>query len=87
MKNLFLKSLTQKEAILGYSGGVSYWITDHFDLVAGMILSTIMIVSSIFLQYYKIKSIQQEEKRRQEEHEMKMQQTIELHDRNMKGGQ
>jgi hypothetical protein len=85
MKNLFAKSLTQKEAILGYSGGVSYWITDHFDIVAGMILSTIMIVSSIFLQYYKIKAIQNEERRRQEEHDMRMQQNIELHNRDLQG--
>jgi hypothetical protein len=85
MNNLFLKSLTQKEAILGYSGGVSYWITDHFDIVAGMILSTVMIVSSIFLQYHKIKAIQNEERRRQEEHELKIKQGTELHNRQMNG--
>ena len=86
MKGLFLKSLYQREAMLGYGGGISYWITEHFELLAGMVLSIVMVVSSVFLQYFKIRSIQNEERRKQEEHEMRMQQQTELHNRQMDQG-
>ena len=80
---LILKSYLAKETILGYSASTSFFIMEHYEAIAGMVLSAVMIIASIILQWHKIKSLRNEEKRKQEKHEQDMQQDKELHAKNI----
>ena len=80
---LILKSYLAKETILGYSASTSFFIMEHYEAIGGMILSAVMILASIILQWQKIRSIRNEEKRKQEKHEQEMEQDKELHAKNI----
>ncbi len=58
--------------ILGYTGTIGLWITDHFQAVAGMILSASFVIASIALHALKIRREINQEKRDQEIHELRM---------------
>lgn len=68
IKNYF----TEKATILGYSGSAGYWITEHFETVAGIVVSLAMIGASIVLHGIKIRTALNREKREQELHDLKI---------------
>ncbi|MCB0653237.1 MAG: hypothetical protein KDC85_18330 [Saprospiraceae bacterium] len=68
LKNYFAERAT----LLGYSGSATYWIMEHFETAAGIVLSVAMIVASIVLHGIKIRTALNREKREQEIHELKI---------------
>jgi heme exporter protein D len=83
MERLF-QIIQQKEAALGYSGSVVFFFMEHYEVVSGMLISLVMILSSIILQWKKIQSIENEERRREERHQQQIKQDQEIHERNIK---
>lgn len=71
-KSMFKQYLTEKFTLLGYSGSIFYWIFEHYEAVAGIVLSVAMVISSIILHYIKIKGALKKQKREEELHELKM---------------
>lgn len=81
--NKMLDILSTRESALGYSGSLFYFITEHYELISGMLLSLVMVISSIALQLYKVQSIKNAERRKEERHQQEMQQDQEFHHKNM----
>ncbi len=79
----YIKSYLTKETVLGYSGSVAYFLMEHFEKVSGMILALIMIIYSIILQQKKMRSLENEEKRREEVHQQELNHKEELHQRRL----
>ena len=84
MKVPYLKLYMNWENALGYSSSLSFFIMNHYEAIAGMILSMVMVISSIAVHWYKIQAIQNEEQRKQERHDQEMKQDQEVHEHNMK---
>ena len=78
-----LEILSTKESALGYSGSLIYFITEHYELISGMLISLVMVISSIALQMFKVQSIKNADRRKEERHQQEMQQDQEFHNKNM----
>ena len=69
--------------LLGYGGSAGFFWMEHHEKYGGMILTAFMILSSIILQWEKVKSIRNEERRREERHRQELLQDQEKHLRNL----
>lgn len=57
---------------LGYAGSAGFFISEHFEIYGGMVLTAITIATSIIMQWQKISSIRNDERRKEERHRMEM---------------
>lgn len=84
MKPLLVKYFESPSVALGWSSAGGFFVSEHFELYAGMAATAVMLLSSIILQWYKIMSIRNEERRREEHHLQEMKQEQEIHELNIK---
>ena len=64
------KELLQWQNVLGFSGAGSYWVFDSLDLVVGIMLSTVTVIFSVLVNYTKWRSVQNDERRKEELHQI-----------------
>lgn len=72
MKQMIKEYFAERLNILGYTGTIGLWVTEHFEAAAGMILSATFVIASIALHTLKIRREINQEKRDQEIHELRM---------------
>jgi len=65
---------SNKSVLLGWTGGASFFSSASLESQLGVVVSAIMIISSIAMQYYKIQAIKNEERRKEELHEIAIEQ-------------
>lgn len=64
--------LHEKFTVLGFSSALSYWITQHYETAAGMVLSAALVITTIIIHSIKIKAARREEERKEEIHQIKI---------------
>ena len=84
MNTPYLKLYMNWQNALGYVSSLSYFVMNHFETITGVILSLVMIISSLVVQWYKIKSLKNDERRREEKHQQDMMQEDQVHQLNLK---
>ena len=72
--NILRDYFSNKSVILGWSGGASFFSSASLESQLGMLASAIMIVSSIAMQYYKIRAMKNEDRRQEELHQIAIEQ-------------
>ncbi|MEO0338114.1 MAG: hypothetical protein AAF242_02765, partial [Bacteroidota bacterium] len=82
----YIKSYLTRETVLGYSSSVAYFLMEYFEKISGMVLALIMIIYSIILQQKKMRSLENEEKRKQEMHQQELSHKEQLHQRKLNDG-
>ena len=65
--------------LMGWMGTGSFWVSEHYEAIAGMVVSVAMMIASIILQYMKVRAIMNEERRKEEKHQQEMRQDQERH--------
>ena len=69
---------------IGYAGTALYWIFENQEAMLGAILSLCMVISSIAYHTYKVISIRNDERRKEERHRQELLQDQERHKQNIK---
>ena len=68
--NALKKYWTDPSVLIGWFGTAVYWLMQNFEAVAGMLFSVVMIGSSIVMNFHKVKSLKNEERRKEELHRL-----------------
>ena len=79
----FMHIYWSKEVLLGYGGSTLYFIAENFDAVAGMLLTAIMVLTSILLQYIRIRKEINRDRREEERHQQELKQDQDLHNQQL----
>lgn len=74
MKNVVQQYFGDKATILAWSGAGSFIALDQLGSLVGVTLSGIALVTSIWMQYHKVQSLRNEDRRKEELHQKLMQQ-------------
>lgn len=77
---IVFNGITQNMA-LGMASSLLFWIMEHFNSIAGMILTGSVTFFTILKARQEWLNARNEEKRRQERHEQEMRQDEEKHDK------
>lgn len=62
---------TERATVLGYSGSLGVWLSEHYEVTTGILLSLGMVITSIISHFLKIRKALNDEKRSQELHDLK----------------
>lgn len=76
---IVFNSITQNMAV-GMASSILFWIMEHFNSIAGMILTGAVTFFTILKAREEWLSIKNEEKRKQEKHEQELRQDQERHE-------
>jgi len=68
--NILRDYFSDKSVLLGWSGGASFLSAASLETKIGMLLSGVMLISSIAMQYYKIIAVRNQDRRLEELHEI-----------------
>lgn len=74
--NALKKYWTDASVLIGWFGTAIYWLMQNFEAVAGMLFSVVMIGSSIVMNFHKVKSLKNEERRKEELHRLNIEKLI-----------
>lgn len=69
---------------LGFSGTALYWLFENHEVVLGAVMSVCMVASSIAYHVYKVISIRNDERRKEEWHQQGLSQDQERHHQSIK---
>jgi len=72
MNHFFKGYFGDFRVLIGYAGSGSFFYSEHFQAIAGMVLSAAMIILSILMQYLKVKSLMQDQRHKEEDHKQHM---------------
>ena len=76
---IVFNSITQNMA-LGWTSSILFWIMEHFNSIAGMILTGSVTFFTILKAREEYMAVKQEERRKQERHEQELRQDQERHE-------